>query len=322
MILAVTPNPALDETYDVERLAVGGTNRVAAPRTRAGGKGINVARILHGQGIDVHAVTTCGGVLGGAFAEDLASAGIGHTLVPAAAGTRRSFALVDQASGQTTIFNERGGRLSAAEGETLRQAITAAARSATVVVGSGSLPDGAGGDGFYPWLVGMAHDRGLPCLVDTSGPGLLAAADAGADLLKPNHHELLEATGLQGVATGAADLLARGARRVLVSSGEEGLALFDKATPGRWVSARLPGPLAGNPTGAGDACVAALAAGLHRGQMVPADLVRRAAAWSASAVLMPAAGELHPSHHAVAARVVVAHHDTPTAPHESAAPCP
>ncbi|BAS13233.1 tagatose-6-phosphate kinase [Arthrobacter sp. Hiyo8] len=57
-----------------------------------------------------------------------------------------------------------------------------------------SLPPGAPAD-FYPALVRLAHDAGIPAVVDTSGPGIIAAARAGADLLKPNNHELLEATG-------------------------------------------------------------------------------------------------------------------------------
>ncbi|WP_255557311.1 hypothetical protein [Paeniglutamicibacter sp. Y32M11] len=56
MILSITPNPALDETYGLELFDVGGSNRVAAPLRRAGGKGINVARVLHSQGVPVLAL--------------------------------------------------------------------------------------------------------------------------------------------------------------------------------------------------------------------------------------------------------------------------
>ncbi|MGP5606849.1 1-phosphofructokinase family hexose kinase [Arthrobacter rhombi] len=320
MILTITPNPALDETYDVDHLAVGGTNRVPAPSVRAGGKGLNVARVLHAEGRPVDAIATCGGGAGETFAAELAASGIENTLVPVGPSTRRSFALVDRSTGETTIFNEHGGGLEAAEWNALQRAVQEALHDADVVVGSGSLPGGAAGPegaavdegaghgpGFYPWLVGAAQSAGVPCVIDTSGAGLLAAARAGADVLKPNHHELLEATGTSDIARGAAVLLELGARRVVVSSGEEGLSLFDGATPGSQVSARLPEPLEGNPTGAGDACVAALASGLAEG-LDAAALVCRAAAWSASAVLMPAAGELHPSHPQLAHRLLVTRH--------------
>lgn len=317
MILTITPNPALDETYAVDHLDVGGTNRVDAPSVRAGGKGLNVARVLHGQGLAVHALATRGGGAGETLAAELDASGIAHTLVPVGPATRRSFALVDRGSGQTTIFNEHGGPLDAAAWQALQEASGAVLGRAAVVVGSGSLPGGGAGaehpaadaaaghgQGFYAWLVRAAHARGIPCIIDTSGAGLLAAARAGADLLKPNHHELLEATGQADVGRGAAALMDLGARRVLVSSGEKGLTLFEASTPGGRVSARLPEPLQGNPTGAGDACVAALASGLAEGLGAEA-LVSRGAAWSASAVLMPAAGDLHPSHPELAQRLVI-----------------
>ncbi len=50
MILTVTPNPALDLTWRVERLVEGGTHRADAGAARAGGKGLNVARVAHAEG--------------------------------------------------------------------------------------------------------------------------------------------------------------------------------------------------------------------------------------------------------------------------------
>lgn len=49
--------------------------------------------------------------------------------------------------------------------------------------------------------------------------------------------------------------------------------------------------LAGNPTGAGDACLAALAADLAHGSSRP-DQLRTAVAWSAGAVHAPYAGDV------------------------------
>jgi tagatose 6-phosphate kinase len=56
----------------------------------------------------------------------------------------------------------------------------------------------------------------------------------------------------------------------------------------------LAEPLSGNPTGAGDAAVAALAAGLSLGR-APRDTLRDAVAWSAAAVLHPVAGHIRPA---------------------------
>lgn len=51
MIVTLTPNPAIDQTYRVPRLAPGASHRVEAPRRRAGGKGVNTAAVLAQTGV-------------------------------------------------------------------------------------------------------------------------------------------------------------------------------------------------------------------------------------------------------------------------------
>ena len=46
MIMTVTLNPALDVTYTVDALVHGREHRVSGMSVRAGGKGVNVARVL------------------------------------------------------------------------------------------------------------------------------------------------------------------------------------------------------------------------------------------------------------------------------------
>ena len=299
-VITVTPNPAIDLSYHVAGITPGASHRVAAPLSRAGGKGLNVARVAHQLGHPVLALAPSGGAAGAEFAAELRSSGVPHRLIPVAADTRRSIALVDTVGGETSIFNEEGSPLQPSEWQALATAVVDAlhidnpdGQSAGVLVGSGSLPPGAPAD-FYPALVRLAHDAGIPAVVDTSGPGIVAAARAGADLLKPNNHELLEATGESSLDVAARRLIALGAKTVLVSAGAEGMLAFHDAAPGGYWSARLPEPLSGNPTGAGDAGVAAAAVALADGITDIPTILRRATAWSAAAVLMPAAGEISP----------------------------
>ena len=56
MILTVTPNVALDITYRVDQLTPGSSHRVRGVKERAGGKGINVASVLHALGHDTTAL--------------------------------------------------------------------------------------------------------------------------------------------------------------------------------------------------------------------------------------------------------------------------
>ncbi|QNE37175.1 1-phosphofructokinase family hexose kinase [Leifsonia shinshuensis] len=300
MILTVTPNPAIDLTYRVAALEPGETHRVAPPAARAGGKGLNVARVIAQTGGPAFALTTAGGASGLRLADDLEATGLPSELIPVAAPTRSSVAIVDEASGVATIFNETGAALSAAEWTALREAVERLAVPATAIVGSGSLPPGAPG-GFYADLVAAARRRGIPSVIDASGTPLLAAAEAGADVVKPNRRELAETVGSDDPVAGARVLLSAGAGLVLVSLGANGM-LAVSADGVR--SARLPRPLSGNATGAGDAAVAALATAVAAGTTDPAVLVRRATAWSAAAVVAPLAGELDPAYPDYEARLV------------------
>ncbi|WP_245958668.1 1-phosphofructokinase family hexose kinase [Microbacterium bovistercoris] len=398
MIVTVTPNPALDLTWHVEKIVPGGTHRADAGAVRAGGKGLNVARVAHTTGASVVAVSTVGGATGEELEAELTAAGVPALLVPVAAPTRRSIALVDEALGDTTIVNERGIAPTDAEWDALRDAVrrSLSPRSLSeersdetkgagrpgersVLVISGSVPPGTPDD-LLPSLIALGRAAGAIVIADTSGPALLRAADAGADVLKPNAAELAEATGIADPIEGARELLRRGASLILLSRGAEGMLAVSAdaaaavgndgpsglptagrgaarravavssvdsgrsddasvdaggaarvgddgpsgpSTAGRGaarhaedissaasdglqvISARLPEALAGNPTGAGDAAVSAAAALLASGNHDPEAILRRATAWSAAAVLMPLAGDIHPSWPELEAAVII-----------------
>lgn len=302
MILTVTPHPAIDLTWHLGTLERGGSHRVQPGASRAGGKGINVARVLHSTGYPVLALTTAGGETGEELRADLAASGIPHEVLGVAASTRRSVAIVETDAAETSILNEHGPALLPGESTALELAAGRRARDADTVVLSGSLPPGFGPErlgALVATLVALA-----PVIVDTSGPGLLAAASAGAHVLKPNREELAAATGLTDPLDGAHSLLSLGARLVVVSLGAEGLLVVTRDHAP--LHARLAAALRGNPTGAGDAAVAAIAVSLAAGDDLwsssPAGsdaralLARRATAWSAAAVLMPLAGEVDPRH--------------------------
>lgn len=312
MILTVTPNPAVDMTWEIDRIETGGTHRADAGAVRAGGKGLNVARVLHAEGIAARAITTVGGATGTELQDELESSAVPHRLIPVAAPTRRSIAWVDRALGDTTIVNERGVSPTPAEWVEFVDAVREESAAASVVVISGSFPPGAP-DGLLRDLIAAAGDR--PVIVDTSGPLLLAAADAGVAVLKPNRAELADTTGISDPVAGARELLRRGAKLVLLSLGAEGMLAV---SADGILQARLPEPLAGNPTGAGDAAVAAAASLLAVDRALDLEsILRRATAWSAAAVLMPLAGEISPRHPQLADALIVTAVDPLTTPKDS-----
>lgn len=315
MILTVTPNAALDLTWWVDHLELGATHRVTTGMVRAGGKSLNVARVAHQQGFEVLALATTGGNTGAELEEELAQSGLPHQLIAVKAHTRRSIALYDAAHDETSIFNEFGEPHSDEEWQALLDAASAALPQACCLVGSGSLPPVNPGSAFnssdfYPELVRRAAARGIPSIIDTSGPALLAAADAGAMVLKPNRDELIAATDISDPVRGARSLIERGARLVLLSMGAAGMLAVSADDPDGHLLARLPEALVGNPTGAGDAAVAAVASCFEEAShgamtLEPEFILRRATAWSAAAVLMPLAGEISPVHEELATRLIV-----------------
>lgn len=304
MIVTVTPNPALDLTWTASHVEPGESHRVAAVVSRAGGKGVNVARVAVQQGFDALAVTPIGGATGKEFAEELTASGLRSRHVPVGAATRRTAAFVDVGTGVTTLFNEFGVPLLADEWDALEAAVESVLNEARVLVLSGSLPPEAPADAAARF-VSLARERGIPIIVDTSGHALLAAVDAGADVLKPNREELAAATGETDPLIAARSLIARGAGLVLVSLGADGMIAVSADDPHHPIGARLPRALVGNATGAGDAAVAAVACELARGERRVETLLCAAAAWSAAAVLMPLAGEISPRHVALARELIL-----------------
>jgi tagatose 6-phosphate kinase len=286
-IVVVTPNPAIDVTYAVESQSIGETHRVQQIEKRPGGKGVNVARVLALLGHDPGALLPLGGAAGEWMSAAIAGLGLQLIAFPIAGETRTTVAVVDDAH-HPTLFSEAGPSISAAEVDALRERIRGACVGAGMLVISGSLPPGLGADEVGAW-VAVAHSEGALALVDAGGPALLAAARAGADILKPNESELLDATGAADAAGGIAALVELGAHTVIVSRGAHGLLAVD-GSGGRFEVAAIP-RVDGNPTGAGDAATAGVASAVLEGLPMP-DLLRRAAALGAAAVLRPVAGEI------------------------------
>ncbi|MCP2257874.1 tagatose 6-phosphate kinase [Streptoalloteichus tenebrarius] len=285
MILTVTLNAALDTTYDVDRLVPHASHRVREVRHRAGGKGVNVARVLQALGHPAVVTGFAGGPTGGAIHDDLARADLVDALVDLPGESRRTVTVVSAADGDATVFNEPGPHVDAEDWHRFLSRFATLARDAAVVVLSGSLPPGVPADA-YAELTRLAAEHGARTIVDAEGEPLRLAVRSRPDVVKPNADELRRTTGRPEPEAGAALLRDAGARAVVASLGAEGMLVV--SDQGAW-RASPPERVAGNPTGAGDACVAALAVGLRDGLDWPATL-REAVALSAAAVLHPAAG--------------------------------
>jgi 1-phosphofructokinase len=283
MIVTLTPNPSVDRTIEVEVLHRGAVLRARSSRVDPGGKGVNVSRALAANGRKTRAVLPGGGWEGEQLAALLAPADVPVVVVPVAEPVRANVSVVEP-DGTVTKLNELGPRLSPEEVEALTAATVAAAAEAEWLACTGSLPPGAPID-FYASVVERLGAASVRVAVDSSGAPLVAALEAGPDLVKPNREELSEATGLPvatlgDVVTAAEQLRARGARTVLASLGADGAVLVEagRATYGH---ARVERPRSA--VGAGDAMLAGFLAGGGSGP----EALTEALAWGAAAASLP-----------------------------------
>jgi tagatose 6-phosphate kinase len=307
VILTVCLNPAIDVTHHVAGADWAGVNRPHEVAIRPGGKAVNTARVLHGLGADVLVTGLAGGLAGDALRAGLAAAGVAADFTEIRAETRRTFAVVDTERDQTALFNEPGPAVTAAEYGRFRDRYRAALGGCAAVVLSGSLPRRLD-HGCYAELTGLAAAAGVPAILDTDGPALALGAAGRPAIIKPNLAELERSAGrplraagtaaerddgrepaadLAAVVLAARELRAAGAQAVVVTLGAAGLLAV--TGDGTWL-ARPPGPVSGNPTGAGDAVTAGLARGLVQGEDWPRRL-RQAVALGSAAVAAPVAGD-------------------------------
>jgi tagatose 6-phosphate kinase len=312
VILTVTLNPALDVTYEVAALRPHATHRVTAVHRRGGGKGVNVARVLTALGVDARTTGLLGGATGEQVRADLDRHAVPHDFTPISGETRRTLTVV--AEGDATLFNEPGPPITDHEWRAFRTHFRELASAAQVVVLSGSLPPGVPEDAYATLATAArtARPTAAPLIVlDTGGSTLMAALAGRPDVVKPNAAELAAAVPTApGPQAAAEELRAEGAVAVVVSLGPDGLLAV--TGEGVW-RCRPPRSVRGNPTGAGDAVVAALSRALHDHRSTGAhpdrlwpQALADAVALSAAAVHAPVAGEIdHDVHARLRARTTV-----------------
>jgi tagatose 6-phosphate kinase len=304
LIVTVTPNPALDVTYRVAALVPGTVHRVAGVVVRAGGKGVNVARVLHQLGENCAVLGLGGGHGGARVTEELRAGGIEVELVDTFSEVRRTL-VVHGTDGVTTSLWEPGPAPAdpGQAGEALTGAVRNRLPSASVVTVSGSLPAGVDAD-LPARIAATCLDAGVPVVLDLDGDPLRVAAESGGAVLMPNSDELEALTGERPVTPADAAALARElvrpglpgrrpAAAVVATLGADGLVAV---SPAGAVHARVARHVDGNATGAGDAACAAVARCIGAAGAVTSvrlhELAARAAAVSAASVVRPVAGEI------------------------------
>lgn len=266
MVVTLTLNPAVDRTATVARLTVGGTNRVQSTRQEGGGKGINVSRALAAMGEPSTAMGLFGGAPGRQVLDELPEGVQSEPNWLRQGDTRTNVKIVAEDTNQTTEFNEAGPWVSTEELESLEARIVGKLSQGDYLVLAGSLPPGVP-ETFYQRLTTAAKERGVRCVLDTSGPSLAAGLRARPDVVKPNQAEAALTLGRplhtrEAQRQAVRELLQQGPRLVVLSLGGDG-AVFGRGRELLWTG--LSVETVRNTVGCGDTMVAAVVYGLQRG---------------------------------------------------------
>jgi len=222
VIITVTLNPAIDKSLSVPSLRLGRRHRTVERRTLAGGKGVNVARLLKTLEVPVLATGFAGGPTGTQIVEQLTREHIVNDFVRIREDSRTNVALLDPTTGEETEINEQGPAVDEEELALFREKLLYLARGAAIVVIAGSLPRGVEQD-FYATLVRELRKRGAMVVVDAEGDALRQAVRAEPDLITPNVHEAEELIGQEFAddedrAGAVREIVALGAREALITA--------------------------------------------------------------------------------------------------------
>lgn len=266
MITTVTLNAAIDKTIEIENFTLGQVNRIIKTELKAGGKGINVSKVVKSLGEE----TLCTGFLGGQTGKwinsRLKTLNIASDFIWIDKDTRTNIKIIDTKTREITDINDQGEEIDDIYIQKLSQRIEEAAALSSVMVFSGSLPQNIPND-IYRHFIEIAKKKGCKTITDTNGPALIEAVKAVPYMLKPNIHELEDTYGVkirdeQELMEHCKKLLNQGIELVVVSMGADGVIL---ASEKKILKADVIPVTVKNTVGAGDTMVAVFAYGIHKG---------------------------------------------------------
>ncbi|MBZ4660086.1 MAG: fructose-phosphate kinase [Desulfacinum sp.] len=287
MIYTVTLNPALDRTLVVDRLVEDDTVRIRKETYYAGGKGIDVSRVI--RELEGHSVALgfVGGYDGSHLEGLLINAGVLTDFVRIGGETRTNIIVKEAETGRQFVLSAGGPEVRAAEiGELYHQILRLPDMEYMVL--SGSLPRGVSPN-VYGQLVLAARKKGAFVMLDADGEALREALNYRPHCIKPNRHELSRLVGRdvssqEEILAACREIHRRGVPLVLVSRGKDGLIL--SCAEGPAIQAVGPAVQVDSTVGAGDSAVAGFILAHSRGRSLE-ECVRLACAAGTATAMTP-----------------------------------
>ncbi|MCB2340195.1 1-phosphofructokinase [Clostridium estertheticum] len=253
MIYTVTFNPAIDYVITVDDFKAGSINRVDSEEKFAGGKGINVSRVLNNFGIKTKALGFVGGFTGKFIIDSLESQGVETDFIEISGDTRINVKLNSK---EETEINGAGPVIKD-EDLTKLFRIVEGLTSNDYLVLSGNVQKSVPRD-IYARLQKKCASNNVKVVVDTTGDALVATLQNKPFLIKPNNHELgeifnKELTDTDEIIKYAKKLIVMGAQNVIISMAERGALLICES--GVYHATPAKGKVQ-NSVGAGDSVIA------------------------------------------------------------------
>lgn len=262
MIYTLTLNPALDyDMYLENELEAENLNLAKEVNYRAGGKGINVSKVLKNLGIESTAIGYVAGFVGDFIVKDLQKDGIKSEFVELDGITR-----INVKVNGNDKETELTGVSPKITDEKLQKLVKKMAdlKDGDILVLSGSIPSSISNK-IYKELSENVKAN-VEIVLDTRG-NLLQDNIHNNLFVKPNIHELRDMFGekletKQEIVEKCKYFLDRGVKNVILSRGGDGALLVNK---GFVLEASVPKGKLINSIGAGDSMVAGFVAGFVKG---------------------------------------------------------
>ena len=280
MIYTLTLNPALDyDMYLTNDLNVGELNLAKEVKYRAGGKGINVSKVLKNLEIESTAIGYVAGFVGDFIINDLKKDGINSEFVELEGCTR-----INAKVNGNDIETELTGVSPTISKENLEKLIQKMSelKDGDILVLAGSIPGTVASD-IYKRLSKNVKAK-VEIVLDTRG-NLIQENMHNNLFIKPNIHELREMFGekletKEEIVNKCKYFLDKGIKNVILSRGGEGALLVNKDFV---LEASVPKGKLINSIGAGESMVAGFVAGYTKGMSIEDSFKLAVASGSATA---------------------------------------
>lgn len=294
MITTVTLNASIDKAYHMDKAIVNGTvMRVKSCRNSAGGKGLNVARIIRLCGAKVQATGLVGGYNGQYLESLLDEDGIAHDFGKVEGETRSCINILDPEYGSTEYL-EPGFTVKDEELDAYLEKFKKIIQDSDVVTISGSAPAGVSKD-VYARMTAIVKEAGKQVILDTSGELLKNGIEAKPTMVKPNRDEIealfgVKITSGEDVIKYGKKIYEKGIPYVVISLGGDGALLV--CSEGIY-QAIPPKVEVVNTVGCGDSMVGAFAVALEQ-KKDSQEALKYAASVATANALSPDTGNFDP----------------------------